>query len=73
MIEYTNKNNTSQVFSLIIFKYLVNTLSSEINSSDNPHRAQWLTTFRALERAELVFENDYISGRVIELDAGLRL
>tara|TARA_R110002012_G_scaffold265939_1_gene449402 strand:+ start:1720 stop:4944 length:3225 start_codon:yes stop_codon:yes gene_type:complete len=43
-----------------VYDYLVNTLSSEINSSDNPHRAQWLTTFRALERAELVFENDYI-------------
>jgi nucleoside-triphosphatase THEP1 len=42
-----------------VYNYLVNTLSSEINSSDNPHRAQWLTTFRALERAELVFEDDY--------------
>ena len=42
-----------------VYDYLVNTLSSEINSSDNPHRAQWLTTFRALERAELVFEDDY--------------
>lgn len=43
-----------------VYDYLVNTLSSEINSSDNPHRAQWLTTFRALERAELVFDNDYV-------------
>jgi nucleoside-triphosphatase THEP1 len=43
-----------------VYDYLVNTLSFEINSSDNPHRAQWLTTFRALERAELVFENDYL-------------
>jgi DNA-directed RNA polymerase subunit L len=42
-----------------VYNYLVNTLSSEINSSSNPHRAQWLTTFRALERAELVFENDF--------------
>lgn len=42
-----------------VYDYLVNTLPSEINSSDNPHRAQWLTTFRALERAELVFEEDY--------------
>ena len=43
-----------------VYDYLVNTLSSEINNSDNPHRAQWLTTFRALERAELVFEDDYL-------------
>ncbi|MEM5540707.1 hypothetical protein [Olleya sp. AS48] len=43
-----------------VYDYLVNTLSTEINSSDNPHRAQWLTTFRALERAELVFEEDYL-------------
>ncbi|MBP1838622.1 hypothetical protein [Formosa algae] len=42
-----------------VYDYLVNTLSTEINSPDNPHRAQWLTTFRALERAELVFEDDY--------------
>ncbi|MEP2688870.1 hypothetical protein [Maribacter dokdonensis] len=42
-----------------VYDYLVNTLPSEINSSDNPHRAQWLTTFRALERAELVFEEEY--------------
>lgn len=42
-----------------VYDYLVNTLSSEINNSNNPHRAQWLTAFRALERAELVFEEDY--------------
>jgi hypothetical protein len=42
-----------------VYDYLVNTLPSEINSSDNPHRAQWLTTFRVLERAELVFEEEY--------------
>ncbi|MEJ6776276.1 MAG: hypothetical protein QNK85_02995 [Crocinitomicaceae bacterium] len=42
-----------------VYDYLVNTLPFEINSPDNPHRAQWLTTFRALERAELVFDKDY--------------
>ena len=42
-----------------VYDYLVNTLPTEINSSGNSHRAQWLTTFRALERAELFFENDY--------------
>ena len=42
-----------------VYDYLVNTLSSEINGFGNPHRVQWLTTFRALERAELVFEDDY--------------
>lgn len=51
------KNNFFSVSN--VFDYLVNTLSSEINGFNNPHRAQWLTTFRALERAELVFEDDY--------------
>ena len=42
-----------------VYDYLVNSLATEINSGDNPHRAQWLTTFRALERAELVFDENY--------------
>ena len=54
-----------------VYDYLVNTLSSEINSSDNPHRAQWLTTFRALERAELVFEDDYLQASEIIKTIGL--
>ncbi|WP_233898298.1 ATP-binding protein [Tenacibaculum piscium] len=43
-----------------VYDYLVNTLSTEINNSNNPHRTQWLTTFRALERAELIFKQDYL-------------
>jgi DNA replication protein DnaC len=59
--EYSVKKLKENFYSVSnVYDYLVNTLSSEINSSDNPHRAQWLTTFRALERAELVFENDYL-------------
>ena len=42
-----------------VYDYLLSALPSEINSSNNPHRAQWLTTFRALERAELIFDEDY--------------
>ena len=42
-----------------VYDYLVNSLATEINSGDNPHRAQWLTTFRALERAELIFDENY--------------
>jgi nucleoside-triphosphatase THEP1 len=58
--EYSVKKLKEKFYSVSnVYDYLVNTLSTEINSSDNPHRAQWLTTFRALERAELVFENDY--------------
>lgn len=43
-----------------VYDYLINSLATEINSGDNPHRAQWLTTFRALERAELLFENNFL-------------
>ena len=42
-----------------VFDYLVNTLGSEIYSFNNPHRAQWQTCFRALERAELIEDIDY--------------
>lgn len=46
-----------------VFDYLVKNLSSEINSLRNPHRLQWQITFRALERAELVFteKEDYVT------------
>src|SRR5690606_11195190 len=39
-----------------VFDYLVKNLSSEITSLRNPHRLQWQITFRALERAELIFD-----------------
>ncbi len=59
--EYSIKKLQQNFYSVSnVYDYLVNTLSTEINSSDNPHRAQWLTTFRALERAELVFEENYL-------------
>lgn len=54
-----------------VYDYLVNSLSSEINSSVNPHRAQWLTTFRALERAELVFDKDYLKASEVIKTIGL--
>lgn len=40
-----------------VFDYLVKNLSSEINSLRNPHRLQWQITFRALDRAELIFSD----------------
>ena len=42
-----------------VFDYLVYTLPSEITGMDNPHKPQWNSTFKALERAELIFEEDY--------------
>ena len=42
-----------------VFDYLINTLPTEINSLDNPYRAQWYSTFKALERAELLFDTNY--------------
>lgn len=54
-----------------VYDYLVNTLPFEINSTDNPHRAQWLTTFRSLERAELVFESDYKAASEVIKTIGL--
>ncbi|SOC81569.1 hypothetical protein SAMN06296241_3148 [Salinimicrobium sediminis] len=52
-----HKNNFYPVFK--VFDYLTHTLPSEINSPENPHRPQWFSTFRALERAELLFDADY--------------
>lgn len=48
-----------------VFDYLVKNLSSEINSLRNPHRLQWQITFRALERAELIF-NEYDDYKIAE-------
>lgn len=42
-----------------VYTYLTNTLGSEIYSLSNPHRSQWQTCFRALERAELIKDIDY--------------
>ena len=43
-----------------IFNYLLNAIPTEISGSDNPHRPQWLSTFRALERCELIFKENYL-------------
>lgn len=52
--------NSDSIFSVAkVYDYLVNTLPTEINNPNNSHRAQWLTAYRALERAELFFEEDY--------------
>ena len=52
--------NSDRIFSVSkVYDYIVNTLPTEINNPNNSHRVQWLTAFRALERAELFFEEDY--------------
>ena len=57
---FSISKNSDKIYNIPkVYDYLVNSLSTEINSLFNSHRAQWLTTFRALERAELFFEEDY--------------
>lgn len=52
--------NSDRIFSVSkVYDYIVSTLPAEINNPNNSHRVQWLTAFRALERAELFFEEDY--------------
>ena len=43
-----------------VYDYLINTLSSDIQNYNNPHRPQWMSSMRALERAELNFTDDYL-------------
>jgi hypothetical protein len=58
--QYSINNGNHDFYSVSnVFDYLLNSLPTEVNSSENPHRAQWLTTFRALEKAELIFEDDF--------------
>ena len=70
--DYSIKNLNINFYTVCnVYDYLVNSLPTEINSSDNPHRAQWLTTFRALERAELVFEEQYLIASEVIKTIGL--
>lgn len=50
-----------------VYNYLINTLSSDIQNYNNPHRPQWISSMRALERAELNFSDDYqIAAQIIK-------
>lgn len=50
-----------------VYNYLIETLSSDIQNYNNPHRPQWLSSMRALERAELIFADDYqIASQIIK-------
>lgn len=62
------RRNTHIIYNVAkVYDYLVNSLPTEINNPSNSHRAQWLTAFRALERAELFFEENYeLASRVIK-------
>ena len=54
-----HKNHNSFYNVSSVYDYIINSLATEINSATNSHKAQWVTTFRALERAELFFKEDY--------------
>ena len=57
--EYYNVNS--------VYNYLIQTLSNDIQNYNNPHRPQWLSSMRALERAELNFSEDYqIASQIIK-------
>ncbi|MAB47212.1 MAG: hypothetical protein CMC05_01145 [Flavobacteriaceae bacterium] len=57
---YSIKNFNKEFYTVTnVYDYLINSLPTEINSPDNPHRAQWLTTFKVIEKAELYFEDDF--------------
>lgn len=58
--KYSIKNYKEEFYSVSnVYDYLINSLPTEINSPDNPHRAQWLTTFKVIEKSELYFEDDF--------------
>ncbi|WP_264529246.1 hypothetical protein [Flavobacterium sp. N502540] len=62
------KNNVNSYFSVnSVYDYLIQTLSSDIQNYNNPHRPQWLSSMRALERAELNFSEDYpVASQIIK-------
>ena len=50
-----------------VYDYLVSAMPNEIIGPLNPHKPQWQSTQRALERAELIFDKDYtLACRVIK-------
>lgn len=50
-----------------VYDYLIQTLSTDIQNYNNPHRPQWLSSMRALERVELNFSEDYsIASEIIK-------
>lgn len=58
--KYSIKNFSNDFYTVAnVYDYLVNSLPTEINSPDNPHRAQWLTTFKAIEKTELYFSDNF--------------
>ena len=70
--DYSIQNLNGDFYTISnVYDYLVNSLATDINSGDNPHRAQWLSTFRALERAELIFEEDYFNASEVIKTIGL--
>lgn len=61
--DFSESNCDTKEFSFFnvnsVYDYLIQTLSTDIQNYNNPHRPQWLSSMRALERAELSFSDDY--------------
>lgn len=56
----TQLNENIELFNVSnVYDYLINNLSSDIQNYNNPHRPQWMSCMRALERAELIFNDEY--------------
>lgn len=64
----TKKDEVNLYFNVNeVYDYLIHALSSDIQNYNNPHRPQWLTSMRALERAELNFSEDYpVAAQIIK-------
>lgn len=70
--KYAIRHNRDLFFTVSrVFDYLVHTMPAEINSPENPHRPQWYSSFRALERAELIFEDDFFVATEVIKTIGL--
>ena len=61
--DFSKSNSDTEELSFFnvnsVYDYLIQTLSTDIQNYNNPHRPQWLSSMRALERAELSFSDDY--------------
>lgn len=59
LFELQNTEQREDTFYTIdrVFDYLTQSLASEIHSYKNPHRNHWQVAFRALDRAELLFQD----------------
>ncbi len=70
--KYSITQNSESFYTVSsIYNYLINILTTEINGPNNPHKSQWSTTLRALEKAELLFDDQYLFASEIIKTIGL--